>query len=646
MRIRGIVTAAATLASGLAVAAAPSSPAAPRTPCEERSWTAGVVEWCDGALVHRDHVYDDRGADTGALTDVVADWPTAGDVDHRAHGQSLNSADLLALRIDRQGDTLHVRFELNTLLPGDATIAALAIDTDDDGATGGGPWPGVDVASAGWDEVHVFDGGDPVTNTITGSITRPANGIVRLQAVVALGDGTPMNVAFRSEETGEWWDEAQAAALAAGDVSAFGARVDLRHLGTRHQPAGPPGPGLHERVFTSAFPQGEGFVPGGVAGETGAKFHFVGAHQPYALYVPDVEGRPTPQLVLHGAGEGHRNLVGNPGMQGTIGDAGGRVLVSPLGRGPGNSWVDWAARDALDALDDGVRITGADPERTIVSGYSMGGGGTMFLSTLFPDRFAAAVAWVPFTGDCLAGTPLAQGRGRPEVLGAVDSNDPAQGSGCPLETRGNSIDYLENVRHVPSGYLFGAADEVVWANHHAAAVQAFEALGYEHRIWEHAAEHLTFAFLDDWRKETSWSAGRTVVRNPARVTYRTNAYLYRPDVDLVPDGAYWVDDLRPIDASSTPAGDMVVDLTSHRCVAGHDVETASVQGAGTDPVPWVSVGRDPVGTTAPAPGDVISGTLTNVASITIDRSDACFEPGAPITLDIETDAETVINVRD
>src|SRR5205085_1040196 len=62
---------------------APAARAASR--CDERSWTGGTTEWCDGAFVYRDYVYDDDGADR------VPGWSphgpslgeASGDVDHR-----------------------------------------------------------------------------------------------------------------------------------------------------------------------------------------------------------------------------------------------------------------------------------------------------------------------------------------------------------------------------------------------------------------------------------------------------------------------------------------------------------------------------------------------------------------------------------
>ena len=77
----------------------------------------------------------------------------------------------------------------------------------------------------------------------------------RVQAVVALGDGTPMNVAFRPNDHGNWWENEQAAALAAEDVSGFGMRVRTSDLyGDRHRPAPLAGAGVGENPAACASP--------------------------------------------------------------------------------------------------------------------------------------------------------------------------------------------------------------------------------------------------------------------------------------------------------------------------------------------------------------------------------------------------------
>ena len=117
------------------------------------------------------------------------------------------------------------------------------------------------------------------------------------------------NLAYRnpSPQTptgqGAWFEDRQAAALAAGDVSAFGytvATADLRSGVTRKHRVGP---GLHERVYTSAYtmpaesgPPTEsmsyvgvkGRGTGGAAPAFAQVFNLLGRYQPYGVYVPRV----------------------------------------------------------------------------------------------------------------------------------------------------------------------------------------------------------------------------------------------------------------------------------------------------------------------------------------------------------------------
>jgi acetyl esterase/lipase len=624
--------------------------ASPR-PCDERSWVAGTTEWCNGTLVYRDHVYDDYGADLGAAQPPHGTGSNsgAGDVDHREHGQALNSADLRVLRLRLDGRRLHARFELNTLFPSDRTKAAVAVDLDDNPRTGGGSWGIGNLRSRGWDELVVLDKRDAVANVIEGSALlrrRPARRI-GLTAVVALGDGTPMNVAFRRDESGSWWEERQAAALAAGDVTAFAREVDTADFGKHlHRPAPAAGPGFYDRVYRSNYALGEGIDPEGVQGETSAIFQYLGPYQPYAIYVPRTPAPRGVQLLLHGSGAAHASAVNLAGLQRMFGERMDRILVSPLGRGSNGWFVDWAARDTFDALADVEAHYRTDRNRVFVSGFSMGGSGTLFLATAFPDRFAGAVSWVGFTGDCLNGTPAAQGRQRPPESETVAGNSAAQRDVCKFGTRGNHLDYLENLRNLPVAYLFGAADELVWVNHAASVLRRTRELGYVNIVWLHTGEHNTFGAFDDWRKESDWTKDRRRVRNPARVTFRTNAFMFMPKVDLMPDGVYWVHGMRPRGGEAgTPAGDMVVDLTSEAC-RSTEQRTTLEYGAGVDPVPWVSQEAVPIGPVGHKRGTRITGSITNVRELTIDAHGACFRRDARIRWDVAVDGPTVVRFTD
>src|SRR5205823_2039407 len=69
------------------------------------------------------------------------------------------------------------------------------------------------------------------------------------------------NVAFRSAEAGSWFDDNQAAALSARDISAFHADVDLNAPNT----AGPLPAGYFERVYRSSIALGSATQHEGVS---------------------------------------------------------------------------------------------------------------------------------------------------------------------------------------------------------------------------------------------------------------------------------------------------------------------------------------------------------------------------------------------
>ncbi|MGB0716751.1 MAG: prolyl oligopeptidase family serine peptidase [Phycisphaerae bacterium] len=75
-------------------------------------------------------------------------------------------------------------------------------------------------------------------------------------------------------------------------------------------------------------------------------------------------------------------------------------IVAPTNRRPyGFDWEDWGRWDALEVLKHAEEELKTDPQRTYLTGHSMGGHGTWHLGTLFPGRFAAiapSASWVSF----------------------------------------------------------------------------------------------------------------------------------------------------------------------------------------------------------------------------------------------------------
>lgn len=642
--VQRVLLLAALLA--LPLVARPSGTQAQTADCmDPPSWLAGAVELCDGTLIYRDYLYDDYGADDPAFPNTAN--TTTGSLarpagDARYDAANVNSADLVDLKLWVDGSTLHVEAEMAALFNADSTIVAVAIDTDNNSATGGGEWgdlvalDSTKLTSTGWDVLATFDDGDPATNLVTGSMPLPAGATWRVQAVTAKKDNTVMNVAFRGldEETvtGAWWEDKQAAALADGDISAFGHTVSVADLtGGATQPAAHDAPGFHQRVYTSKYTlaPGEGVNYAGVPGRHGTtsqvceqEFHFLGKYQPYGIFVPDKPGPHGMQLALHGCNANHSSLVDQPGMQQQLGTDLNRVVVVPLGRGPIGYYSDISEADVLDVMADVESTYPIDLERVFAGGYSMGGYGTFRFSMLYPDRFAGFVSWVGFTGEC-SNNPVGPNTGF-----------------CESGAIGNVIDFTRNTRHVPGIMIYAGADELVHATSAAAMQQSFDTAGVPYAWYMHpAAEHLTFAVVDEWPKEAAYTKDLVRVKKPARVVFRTDQSLDYPDYAIKHDAAYWVSAIK-----AKGAGYSDVDLTSLAC--GGSVPTYTTgNNAGIEPLPWVSEFRNITGTSPLARADRLEGTLVNVASLRIDAAATCLA-GRALTYKLTTDGPLTMVLSD
>lgn len=652
--------------------------------CTRTSWVAGTTELCRGNLIYRDYVYDDYGADAGALspnppallnlntrggkrgspfaTTPGLLSPSAGD---QRYPQGLeNTADLVNLTLSIQGNQLVVDFELNTMFHSDDALAAIAIDADNNPATGGGAWSPLKVSSAGWDVLKVFSQGDPDNNHIRGTMPLPAGTIWRVQAAVAQKDGTVMNVAFRGPDeqakadglphqfdpaSGDFWEDKQAAALAKGDISEFGAVVSVSDMRQGATMAPTVLPGFHQRVYTSKYTLGEGVNMAGLPGPHGDTqspceqyFNYLGKYQPYGIYIPFASQKAAAgvQLVMHGCEANHASQINQPNMQKQFGENLNRILVAPLGRGPYGFYSDISERDVLDVLDDVEKNYAYDPNKVIASGYSMGGYGTLRFASLYPDRFAGAVNWVGFTGD-IANTPL-PGNPLPGLTQMLASYlpKPLLASATRIGAAENIIDFVGNMQHVPSENLYASADELVQINTSLALAQRFDQTGIPYRFYLHApAEHLTLIALDNWQKEADASAAWTLVKNPAHVVYRTDSSLDSVQYGIRHDKAYWVSNIR-----ARSAGYSDVDLNAPACGGTQPVYTSGPI-AGTQPVPWVGQQRMQT-QTQPLPAQmVLNGSLRNVLSATLDTAAVCLN-GKPFQYDITSDGPVSLTFSD
>lgn len=657
----------------------PTSPAETNL-CNEQSWFAGVLEVCNGKLVYRDYVFDDYGADAGLISPAPALLnlagragksgnpfantpgllsPTAGDARYPAGAES--TADLVKLTLERTGNSIAATFEMNALYTGNQTIAAIAVDTDNNPATGNVQLLGLAVKGA--DAVYEFNTGNAETNLIKGTFPLPAASEWKVWAATAQSNRQVMNVAFRGVDEqadatggipnqalpgkGNWWEDKQAAALAAGDISGFFAAVKTSELSTGFTRKAEVAPGFRQRVYTSKYTApnstGEGMILAGVTGREnlesefcGQYFNFVGKYQPYGVYIPESgieEDKLSLQVIMHGCEANHASQINQPNMQKQFGEDLKRILVAPLGRGPYGFYSDLSERDVLDVLDDALATFPIDEDRVFLGGYSMGGYGTARLAALYPDRFAGISNWVGFTGSIL-NTPLP---GNP-LLALEDMT----GGALPLSSRiggfGNIIDYLGNLRHVPGTHSYAALDELVQVNTGLAwAAKLGQSEGVQYEFFMHIpAEHLTLIALDEWTKEAQYTKNLKRVKNPSRITFKTNEAFAFPEYNIKHDKAYWLSSIK-----GRVAGDISLDAQSFGC-SNPQNNFEDGQTAGSVPVPFVQTFRRAIGMpTEGALQNKLVATFTNLAAVNIDLTGSCLKPGA--AYEVNSDGPVILN---
>lgn len=124
-----------------------------------------------------------------------------------------------------------------------------------------------------------------------------------------------------------------------------------------------------------------------------------GAVQYYGV-VPPAPGSTSPDqrpgliLSLHGAG------VEAEGQAAVYQARPNAYVITPTNRRNfGFDWEDWGRWDALEVLELARARFGTEPNRTWLTGHSMGGHGTWHIGSLFPDRFAAlgpSAGWISF----------------------------------------------------------------------------------------------------------------------------------------------------------------------------------------------------------------------------------------------------------
>ena len=128
-------------------------------------------------------------------------------------------------------------------------------------------------------------------------------------------------------------------------------------------------------------------------------------------------------------------------------------IVAPTNRRPfGFNWEEWGRIDALEVLEHAKKLFKTDPQKTYLTGHSMGGHGTWIIGTTYPDKFAAIAPCASYPD--IAG----YGRGRGDN---IHRENPHFDRIERAANAGRTVSLVRNLLQSGVYIYHGDADEVV-----------------------------------------------------------------------------------------------------------------------------------------------------------------------------------------
>jgi hypothetical protein len=463
-----------------------------------------------------------------------------------------------------------------------------------------------------------------------------AGGGPRLQD---LGLGANLaNAAFRgSEPARDWWDKRQAFSLHDRTIDPFFHAVSLPALTGGANETYRPGPGYHDRIFTSSD---------AISQEHGEE----GVLQHYGVYLPtayDPSRRLPLQWWFHfRGGNAHIAAAAVPRIFKDMGEDLNTIVVSPRGRGESTWYVGKGQVDFREVWADVHRTFAVDRDRTYIAGHSMGGWATYLMTILYPDRFAAGFpASGPVTQGAWTGVDFS---GCDEL--SLDGETPCYTSANGGDARAEfTRPLLDNLRWVPQAIYQGVPDELVPTTGVIRQADRLRELGYRYRLYLFPAqEHYGPPIADQWTEGARYEHQFVRDPNPPRVTYIRSMPFERAVERVQSDGvklsfdfdrAYWMSGLEPVD----PAAGVV--RFDGRSLGIHDRPHSTVPEAGGPATadqtgPYAMTGQawkvgDPF---VPDWRNAFEVTLTGASAVRLDTARMGLQAARSLTGDVTTGA--------
>lgn len=646
--------------------------------------TCGAGRLAGGALFWTDFLYDDHGATGVPIGDLKIQAPPRGTYVY-PHGPAANNgADIFRVAIGLTETDTWWRVDWNTLVDAAVPIALFTFDTDP-ARTAAEEWPaGAGVRSKGIDMALLISGRAAAVIDLTTRVATPVkhsvdmasrsfmaqvpralveptgSWTVRLAAGLAnaAGDGfadvpaqrgalpgqpNVYNVAFRTHEQEPphlnfWSDSAQAAALSHGDVSEFALTVPWAQLAARATAPEPVITGPTTRWYVSSVELGQGVAAEDILSTLSTKPQFLGRVQPYSVCLPSTyaPGRALPlTLLLHSLALGQSQFAAiDPRLLHEVCEGRDSVVVTPLARGPSTWYFDTGELDVWEVWARVAEQLGTDPNRTVISGYSMGGYAAYKLGLSYPQAFSQAVV--------LAGPPTCGVRLLPgvDIPADLDLDSP-----CARE--GDTWKLLVNARWLPYVIAHGLVDELVPFVSAAEQVLELDRLGYRHRFTVYPLEdHIAWVLQDKFADPISHMGTGLRQADPGHITFAWHPQLVRADLGIGPHQVWWLSELTAdpavtarrgavaeVDARSYARPDPTHTIRHHRGVFFDFDPTPGVYseldwrvGRPVDPLPYLTL------------------RLTGVAGIRVDvaRAGLAALPSSTITVATDTAAQITL----
>jgi hypothetical protein len=360
------------------------------------------------------------------------------------------------------------------------------------------------------------------------------------------------NVAFRTHEPArDWWDKDQALELFKGTMDEFFTTANLDRMAAGANQRYVPGPGYHDRIFTSTA---------NISKEQGND----GILQHYGVYLPSDyrPGHLTPtQYWFHfRGGNAHIAAAVVPGVIWDMGEYEHSIVITPDGRGEAGWYVGESQEDVLQVWADSHRLFPIDRDRTYIAGHSMGGWASYLLPLEHPDWFAAAFpASGPVTQGAYTGLYF-KGCDR-YVLGGDSACFTSANGGKPRDEYTEPL--LTNLRWVPYAIYQGTNDELVPTTGVTLQVKRLHQLGFRYQYYLFPGqEHYGPPIADQWVQGADYEHQFVRNPNPPQVTY-IRSMPFEHAVESVNsngvrfhfplDHAYWMSGLEPVNRKNGAA---------------------------------------------------------------------------------------------